>query len=153
MAGGRPRRSSQRGRSVRSWWEEDRHERAGSRFARVRYALDKTLAALAEEQRLRFATLGLPDGPAWPLAVIERMLDALPPDASNTAMSDLEVLSACSLVSFETGDDGTQRIRMHRLVRELAREEWGRLSIERQHLALTGLLAGIAGYISAQLSS
>jgi tetratricopeptide (TPR) repeat protein len=68
-------------------------------------------------------------------------------------MSDLEVLSAFSLVSFDTADDGSQRIRVHRLVRELAREEWGRLSTERQHVALTGLLAGVEGYISSQLTS
>ncbi|HEY7849098.1 MAG TPA: DUF4062 domain-containing protein, partial [Ktedonobacterales bacterium] len=52
----------------------------------VRYQFERSLALLNLEQRVRFAALGLPDGPDWPRPVIERLLAAVPPDANDARL-------------------------------------------------------------------
>jgi class 3 adenylate cyclase/tetratricopeptide (TPR) repeat protein len=123
--------------------------------AGVRYSLSKTFAALTPAQRVRFAALGLPQGPDWALPPIERMLAAVPAaapdqlDADRTdgppsPQADLEALVAYSLVGLVAGAGGSApRVRLHPLVRELAREEWARLPAADQQAALQGLLAGV----------
>lgn len=117
----------------------------------VRYSLRKTLLALTPSQRVRFAALGLPDGSDWALTIIERMFAGVPPDARSkgeqpdlAARADLEALVAYSLVSLSTpmGSDAP-RVRLHPLVRELAREEWATLPQLEQEAALKALLVGI----------
>jgi class 3 adenylate cyclase/tetratricopeptide (TPR) repeat protein len=123
--------------------------------AGVRYSLSKTLAALPLAQRVRFAALGLPEGPDWALLPIERMLAGVPAAASDqldadrtdgppSGQADLEVLVAYSLVSLVTRAGGSApRVRLHPLVRELAREEWAHLPAADQQAALRALLAGV----------
>ncbi|HEX9038223.1 MAG TPA: adenylate/guanylate cyclase domain-containing protein [Ktedonobacterales bacterium] len=121
--------------------------------ASVQYSLSKTLAALAPRLRVRFAALGLPEGPDWPTPVIERLLTAAPgqapaPPESATARADLEALVAYSLVGLVSGEgDMAPRVRLHPLVRELAREEWARLPVETQTLALDGLMRGVDAWV------
>jgi tetratricopeptide (TPR) repeat protein len=127
--------------------------------AGVRYSLSKTLAALTPVQRVRFAALGLPQGPDWPLPPIERMLAGVPaasPDQLDTdraggppsAQADLDALAAYSLVGLVAGAGGSvPRMRLHPLVRELAREEWARLSASDQQAALQALLAGMLEWL------
>ncbi len=101
--------------------------------AGVRYSLRKTLLALTPTQRARFVALGLPEGPEWPLPVIERMLAGAPPVAAS-AQADLEAMVAYSLVSRvvpqgtqgtqrvqETQGEDTPRVRLHPLVRDLGK--------------------------------
>jgi class 3 adenylate cyclase/tetratricopeptide (TPR) repeat protein/DNA-binding XRE family transcriptional regulator len=121
----------------------------------VRYSLSKTLSALTPVQRMRFAALGLPKGPDWALPPIERLLAGVPSavldqlnadrtDGPPSAQEDLEALVAYSLVSLVAGaESSVPRVRLHPLVRELAREEWARLSVADQQAALQGLLAGV----------
>jgi tetratricopeptide (TPR) repeat protein len=119
--------------------------------ASVRYSLSKTLAELSPSQRMRFAALGLPEGPDWPLSVIEQMFAGVPAAQADTssAQADLEALIAYSLVGV-TGDDGTgqSRVRLHPLVRELAREEWAQLSEANRIAALQALLAGAQEWLA-----
>jgi tetratricopeptide (TPR) repeat protein len=51
---------------------------------------------------------------------------------------------------FPTTAEGaeTQRVRLHPLVRELAREEWAQLSADEQTATLTALLAGVQGRVA-----
>jgi tetratricopeptide (TPR) repeat protein len=121
----------------------------------VRYSLSKTFAALTPAQRVRFAALGLPKGPDWALPPIERMLAGVPASVPHqldpdrpldppSAQADLEALVAYSLVGLVAGAGASPpRVRLHPLVRELAREEWARLSEADQQAALQGLLAGV----------
>jgi tetratricopeptide (TPR) repeat protein len=122
--------------------------------AGVRYSLRKTLLALSTSQRVRFAALGLPEGTAWPLPIIERMLADVPPvhDGVAAARDDVEVLVAYSLVGLSTMDGiVTPRVRLHPLVRELAREEWARQDEGTRRAALDGLLAGVNAWITPPL--
>jgi tetratricopeptide (TPR) repeat protein len=117
---------------------------------------------------MRFAALGLPEGPDWALPLIERMLQAVPASSAEPAQgdregdraetpppthahADLEALLAYSLVSLvapqETSATGMMRVRLHPLVRELAREEWMHLPGPEQEAALGGLLAGVRAWL------
>ncbi|HEY7832557.1 MAG TPA: tetratricopeptide repeat protein, partial [Ktedonobacterales bacterium] len=96
----------------------------------VRYAFRQSLDTLSAVQRARFAALGLPDGATWPWPVVEHLLAAVPADPTegapaDPAEDDLEMLAALSLVTVTTADAG-QRVGLHPLLRELAREEWAR---------------------------
>jgi tetratricopeptide (TPR) repeat protein len=93
----------------------------------VRYAFSRSLEILNDEQRARFALLGLPAGPDWPRSFIEHLLAGagkLVP-AETPPADDLEVLAALSLLTLTGGSRGS-RIRLHPLLRDLAREEWNR---------------------------
>jgi tetratricopeptide (TPR) repeat protein len=117
--------------------------------AGVRYSLRKTLLALSPSQRVRFAVLGLPEGPDWALPIIERMFAGVPADQEGvpSARDDLEALVAYSLVGLSTPEGSeTSRVRLHPLVRELAREEWAGLPADDQEAALSALLTGIQGW-------
>lgn len=119
--------------------------------ASVRYSLSKTLAALTGTQRARFAALGLPTGPDWPEGVVERMFAGLPLGRvdSGSAHADLDALSAYSLVSFViAAEQSTSRIRLHPLVRELAREELAHQGEGMRHATLAGLLAGVSAWVA-----
>jgi tetratricopeptide (TPR) repeat protein len=128
----------------------------------VRYSLGKTLLALTSTQRARFTTLGLLDGPAWPLPVVERLwIVATQPavatetrevaDEAAPVRADLEALIAYSLVSVVApGEDNTSdapRIRLHPLVRDLAREECTQLTASVQRDLLAGLMAGVQAWV------
>jgi tetratricopeptide (TPR) repeat protein len=118
--------------------------------AGIRYSLARTLLALPDAQRLCFASLGLPEGPDWPLSVIERMVDSVRSSEPHGAVAqmDLEALVAYSMVSVDTPEgDGAQRVRLHPLVRELAREEWTQQPEGVQQRALAGLLAGVNAWV------
>jgi class 3 adenylate cyclase/tetratricopeptide (TPR) repeat protein len=118
--------------------------------ASVRYSLAKTLAALTSEQRARFATLGLPEGPEWPAAVVEQMFADVSAsrEPAPPARADLEALAAYSLLSFVTGRQGQQRIRLHPLLRELAREELARQDEHARRAALAGLLSAVSAWVA-----
>jgi tetratricopeptide (TPR) repeat protein len=120
--------------------------------ASVRYSLSKTLLALSPVTRARFAALGLPEGPEWPEAVVERMFAAVMTSGETTSPphADLEALAAYSLVSFVAGRQGERRIRLHPLVRELAREELAQQDEATQRAALAGLLAGVSAWVTQQ---
>jgi tetratricopeptide (TPR) repeat protein len=131
--------------------------------ASVRYSLSKTLSTLTQTQRQRFADLGLPAGPDWPLPVIERMLEGVAASATTepqddapleaAARTDLDALIAYSLVGLTaaqgTGIANISRIRLHPLVRELAHEEWGQLPTPAQSEVLAALLAGVHAWVEA----
>jgi class 3 adenylate cyclase/tetratricopeptide (TPR) repeat protein len=115
----------------------------------VRYSLSKTLSALTQEQRTAFAVLGLPDGPDWPLPVIVRMVEAVDRmSVLGTARETVEELVSYSMVSL-LADDRGQRVRLHPLVRELARQELAQCRPEVQQAALRGLLAGLQDWVGA----
>ncbi|MGO8951530.1 MAG: tetratricopeptide repeat protein [Ktedonobacterales bacterium] len=89
----------------------------------VRYAFTRSLELLTDGQRARFALLGLPEGSDWPRPFVERLFavaSALAPDAAPAA-DDVETLAALSLLTLT---EGGSRIRLHPLVRDLARAEW-----------------------------
>lgn len=107
----------------------------------VRYAFRQSLDALMPIQRTRFAALGLPDGATWPWPVIEHLLAAVPTAGVPTeaAEDDLDLLAALSLVSV-TADGTGQRVGLHPLLRELAREEWARQPGATRTACLAALL-------------
>ncbi len=128
--------------------------------ASVRYSLGKTLHALAFSQRVCFAALGLPEGADWALPVIERLVEGVSASFPETGESDtspqtplnatLEALVTYSLVDLVVGEGpDIPRVRMHPLVRKLAREEWGRLHAADQMAALSTLLAGVLDWLAA----
>jgi Tfp pilus assembly protein PilF len=124
--------------------------------AGVRYSLRKTLLTLTPSQRARFAALGLPDGPDWALPIIERMFEGAPAEQSGVAPArdDLEALVAYSVVSLSTTEGiDTPRVRLHPLVRELAREEWAHLPDAEQKAALHALLAGVQDWVAQHPAS
>lgn len=120
----------------------------------VRYSLRKTLLALIPSQRARFAALGLPEGLDWPLPVILHVFEGAQPsqDSVASAKADLEALVAYSLVSLTSTSGGdqaeVQRVRLHPLVRELAREEFAAQGEDEQNAALAGLLAGLEDWVT-----
>ncbi|HEV7129721.1 MAG TPA: tetratricopeptide repeat protein, partial [Ktedonobacterales bacterium] len=123
----------------------------------VRYAFEQSLALLNPIQRARFAALGLPDGPDWPRPTIERLLSAAHGAAVDPASAppgdDLEVLAALSLVGLAAPEGGAAtapRVRLHPLLRDLAREEWARQPGETQDACLSALLASVADLVHAQ---
>jgi tetratricopeptide (TPR) repeat protein len=122
----------------------------------VRYAFSRGLDLLTPLQRARFAALGLPDGPDWPRPLIERLLDAVRDDVLNVvptpageadpAGDDLDVLAALALVNLAapTPSGGpAPRVRLHPLLRELAREEWGAQPEEVRAACLGALLGAV----------
>lgn len=111
----------------------------------VRYAFGRSLELLTPSQRARFAALGLPDGPDWPRPVIERLLAAVPETSADatSAANDLYLLAALSLVALAAAPDGTPRVRLHPLLRELAREEWAGQPAATQTACLESLLASV----------
>lgn len=113
----------------------------------VRYAFEQSLVLLSPLRRARFAALGLPDGPDWPRAVIEQMLDALPgADAASPGGDDLDLLAALSLVSLVASDGpegGLSRVRVHPLLRELARDELARQPEQVRTTSLDALMRGV----------
>jgi tetratricopeptide (TPR) repeat protein len=126
----------------------------------VRYACGKTLALLSPAQRVRFAALGLPDGPDWPRPVVESMLEAVADYAPEAAPAgdDLDLLAALSLAKLSASEPlgasgvsasriSAPRVRMHPVLRELAREEWARQPTATQTAGLAGLLAGVGALI------
>ncbi|HEX6817369.1 MAG TPA: tetratricopeptide repeat protein, partial [Ktedonobacterales bacterium] len=117
----------------------------------VRYSLRKTLLALSPSQRARFAALGLPEGADSPLPVIECMFVGVPAarDGVAPAQDDLEALVAYSLMSLSPAEEAqTSRVRLHPLVRELAREEWAQQPQTTQRAAVAALLAGVQTWVT-----
>ncbi|HEY7984825.1 MAG TPA: DUF4062 domain-containing protein, partial [Ktedonobacterales bacterium] len=118
--------------------------------ASVRYAFERSLALATPAQRLRFAALGLPDGPDWPRGVIECLLDGLAAaaQATTSAADDLDALVALSLVALAPGEDGP-RVRLHALLRAFAREEWARQAPETREAGLAALMGCVADLVGA----
>jgi tetratricopeptide (TPR) repeat protein len=117
----------------------------------VRYAFSRSLEILDSDQRARFALLGLPAGSDWPRSFIERLLLASTgkqsaPDETPPA-DDLEVLAALSLVTLTGGSRGT-RVRLHPLLRDLAREEWNRKPAAERESDISALLDATADLIA-----
>ena len=116
--------------------------------ASVRFALARSLDMLDSTQRVRFAALGLPDGSDWARPLIERLLAAVPIIRAHTtsAANDLDTLVALSLISIFTPEPlGTSeaRVRLHPLLRELARQEWMQQAPATRLAGLTSLLAAV----------
>ncbi len=126
----------------------------------MRYSFEQSLKTLTPLQRTRFAALGLPDGPDWPRAVIERLLAGIQeqgetpaedtePSASElaAAQADLDIFVALSLASLLPPDG---RVRLHPLLREYAHELWQNQPAETQTQGLRALLAGIDTLVTEQ---
>jgi tetratricopeptide (TPR) repeat protein len=118
----------------------------------VRYAFEQSLALLNPVRRARFAALGLPDGPEWPRALIEQVLAGVSAgaDAAFPAGDDLDLLAALSLVTLLVPDshrEASPRVRLHPLLRDLAREEWTLQSPAIQRACLDALLAGVGALV------
>jgi tetratricopeptide (TPR) repeat protein len=109
----------------------------------VRYVFSRSLELLTNGQRARFAALGLPEGADWPRGVIERLFAAVPEAAGIPANDDLEALAALSLAQL-AGEAAGPRVRLHPLLRDLAREEWARVLVERQRAGITALVDAVA---------
>jgi tetratricopeptide (TPR) repeat protein/Mrp family chromosome partitioning ATPase len=133
--------------------------------ASVRYSFSKSLDLLTHTKRLRFAALGLPDGPDWPRPIGERLLSAIPTDsaAEDTAADDLELLVALSLVNLasleppsnEPGHSANLpelRVRLHPLLRQLAREEWTIQPSQVRAAVLIALLDEVKDLVEAHKS-
>jgi tetratricopeptide (TPR) repeat protein len=107
----------------------------------VRYAFSRSLEILDNEQRARFALLGLPAGPDWARSFIERLLAGAGRPAPDTKApaDDLELLAALSLVTL-TGESHGPRVRLHPLLRDLAREEWYRKPVAERESDINALL-------------
>lgn len=119
--------------------------------ASVRYSFKKSLALLTPGQRSRFAALGLPDGPDWPRSIVEHLLIAVPPASTeaSSAEADLDEFAGLSLVTLMATETFAPnrpetRVRLHPLLRELAREEWASQPVEMHRLALAALLKGVS---------
>jgi tetratricopeptide (TPR) repeat protein len=115
----------------------------------VRYAFAQTLALLTPAQRVRFAALGLPDGPDWPRPVVERLLAVVPPDEgeqTEAAGDDLDLLAVLSLVTLVAPtppEVPEPRVRLHPLLRDLAAEEWAGQPETTRRAGLAALLAAV----------
>jgi tetratricopeptide (TPR) repeat protein len=112
---------------------------------------------------MRFAALGFPEGTEWPLPIIEHMLadvsaSVLEPVQQGAAVqADLEAFVAYSLVGLvpaggDAGRGTAPRVRLHPLVRELAREKWAQLPALEQEAVLHGLLAGAHAWLAQHQS-
>jgi tetratricopeptide (TPR) repeat protein len=131
--------------------------------ASVRYSLGRTLAALSPTQKARFAALGLLEGPDWPREVVEALFEGAPssqPESAQpraTAQADLEALVAFSLAGLGVrqyaGVERGPRVRLHPLVRDLAREQWAGLSAADQETAVHALLVGLQGWLAKLATS
>jgi hypothetical protein len=124
-----------------------------------------SLDTLTPTQRLRFAALGIPAGSDWLRALIEPFLatvHSVPESQTRSAAEDLDWLAALSLVTINTPstltthvapDAGVEpssdagvpppaaRVRLHPLLRDLAREEWHRLTVQDSAIQEKGVLA------------
>jgi tetratricopeptide (TPR) repeat protein len=118
--------------------------------ARVRYSFERSLALLTPARQVRFAALGLPDGPDWPRSVMEALLEAVPPDSDpGTAGVDLERLAALSLVRFVAMTADGTRVWLHPLLRMLAAEQWTQQPASMRQAGLVGLMAGVRAWAQA----
>jgi tetratricopeptide (TPR) repeat protein len=134
--------------------------------ASVRYSLGRTLAALTPTQQVRFAALGVLAGPDWPRDVVEALFEGVParlpeqvredrPDDAQVkavAQADLEALLAFSLAGLGTthvaGAESSPRVRLHPLVRDLAREQCAALQPANQEDALHALLVSLQSWLA-----
>ncbi len=125
----------------------------------VRYLFDQTLTALPSARRTRFAALALPDGPDWPLPVVERLLAALPPNGSGvtSARADLEALATLSLITISASHDysahasgaiALPRVSLHPLLRDLALAEWERQPEDVRRAAAIALLDALDSFVA-----
>jgi hypothetical protein len=76
---------------------------------------------------------------------------AVPADQTGATLArdDLGALVAYSLVSLVANEGSeTPRVRLHPLVRELAREEWAQLPHAEQEAAVSAQLAGVQDWIT-----
>lgn len=82
----------------------------------LRYSFRKSIDKLSPTQSVRFAALGLFDGPYQPRSLVERVLSAIPEnaDASHSAHSDLAYLARYSLATFLIPATSTSRHRCDR---------------------------------------
>lgn len=125
--------------------------------ASVRYRLEQGLALLSSTQRVRFASLGLLDGPDWPRTVVEALFIALPPgdggesNAGGSGSEDLNLLASLSLATLLPGENAAtdQRVRLHPLLRELAREEWSRQPEATRQAGLLALVTAVDEFVRA----
>src|SRR6185312_14031413 len=124
----------------------------------VRYILDHTLATLSSAQRARFATLALPDGPDWPLPIVEHLLAAVLPSmpGAAAARADLETFATLSLITISpaqsahaSGAVALPRVHLHPLLRDLALAEWERQPDEVRRAATPALLAAVESFVAA----
>lgn len=125
----------------------------------VRYLFEQSLAALPGAQRTRFAALALPDGPDWPLPVVERLLAGIAPNApgATSARADREALAALSLITVSTshshaarssGAVAVPRVSLHPLLRDLALAEWERQPDDVHRAAAIALLDALDSFIA-----
>ena len=127
----------------------------------IRTSFGKSLALLTPAQRVRFAALGLPDGPDWPRSLVASLLSAiaLSPGEAPSASRSLEDLAAFSLVRLLSGSTQLPgaaaarqrpqvRVRLHPLLRELAQEEWEQQPAAIQKAGLQALLAGVSEFVN-----
>ena len=125
----------------------------------VRYLLDQNLAALPGTRRTRFAALALPDGPDWPLPVVERFLAGVAPNAPGvtSARADLEALAALSLITVSSSRSHAPRssgavalphVYLHPLLRDLALAEWERQPDDVHRAAAIALLDALDSFIA-----
>jgi tetratricopeptide (TPR) repeat protein len=131
--------------------------------ASVRYSLGRTLAALSATQKARFAALGLLEGSDWPRDVVGALFEGMPAsppeDAqpNGAAQVDLEALCAFSLAGLGArhyaGAESDPRVRLHPLVRDLAREQWAALSTADQEASLHALLLGLQNRLAKLATS
>jgi tetratricopeptide (TPR) repeat protein len=124
----------------------------------VRYAFSRSLELLTPKQRACFTSLGLPAGPDWPRPVIEQLFavvgsawqdEGMASVESGAPADDLDTLSALSLLTVAGGEAGS-RVRLHPLLRDLAREEWQRVPAEERIPAVRALLLGIGDLVAAE---
>jgi len=116
----------------------------------VRYAFTRSLDLLTASQRMRFAALGLLDAVDWPRSLIERLYAAVPEQQEQaTVTADLDTLVALSLVAV-TEDEAGARVRLHPLLRDLAREEWSVQQAPVQATVLAALVASVADLVQAR---
>ena len=116
----------------------------------VRYAFTRSLDLLSPSQRTHFAILGLLDGVDWPRSLIERLYAAvLEMQDQATATADLDTLVALSLVAM-ADDEAGPRVRLHPLLRELAREEWSAQAASVQGAGLAALVEAVADLAQAR---
>src|SRR5262249_27104608 len=81
---------------------------------------------------------------------IERLYAAVPEQQDDvTVAADLDTLVALSLVAMSADETGS-RVRLHPLLRELAREEWSAQPASLQSAGLVALLASVAGLVEAK---
>lgn len=129
---------------------------------RIERSFQKSFSLLSSTQQIRFAAFAVLDGADWPLSIVERLLDSiiLHPDTANQAADDLAQLAALSLITLDipapladaegaASSPTSERVRLHPLLRELARKEWAAQPETIQISALEGVLAGVHAFVGA----